>query len=762
MRVLVAAPADLSRRQLGSILSRGFHTKVCADVAEVDVELSTSKPDLIVADGSLCRGKFLDLIARHGLCDRAIFISDPGTEDLLRKQLARGRSFSVVDRKRAQSTLMTEALELVAPRSGTRLAVLDLRFTVRVEGTLLDGVIVDISNRGCSARIQSFDGKTPTPGTRVEALTVLRGTIPVVEGAIGAVRHIEHAEGGFRIGIEFLQRAPAEPQTASVTDNPVQVSAMFDTVLRACVSISVARPGLERNATKLVLVKTDAEANTAIFRSETQIAFDEGEVLEGIFEWEGRQHRFWASVREANGEILILNQPKTLVSARNRATQRFQPPEDAPVQVSVRSPITGEVTIPNAVDLTATSVSFMLRPERDLFPVGTLLEDVQLTFANGDSFQLGGKVTRHGYPSEVGGEPRLHCAIEFANDGGSSFGELAARIAMSALPEVSTDINATTEQIWEFLERSGFLYPEKVARLDVPAVTRTMDCLVGSPNDVAKTWLVRHEQRIVAHLSSIRLFQSTWGLQHLSATSHKRGASWASMLNLALADFCEQHPGIEWLRVAYRPNNKWPEHVFGRFAHRVRDPNLSDFRTFSYMTSPTELETPDERSTYWETRAFSPDDLGVLEACLVEEGQSILLPSADVSSEHIELREVSESYEKIGLHRRREIIVAERKGRIAGFALLEISSPGLNLSELTNAMTIHCFDREPALVSALGRAGRRRYRDLGYRNCVALVDRPSEKALASVGFDKLKEYTQWIWHYTLLRSFHRYVSNSFA
>ena len=42
-----------------------------------------------------------------------------------------------------------------------------------------------------------------------------------------------------------------------------------------------------------------------------------------------------------------------------------------------------------------------------------------------------------------------------------------------------------------------------------------------------------------------------------------------------------------------------------------------------------------------------------------------------------------------------------------------------------------------------------------------LGDEQSTNDLAAIGFVKVKEYCQWIWHYTLLRGFYRYVSKNF-
>ncbi|MDH3625457.1 MAG: PilZ domain-containing protein [Myxococcales bacterium] len=719
----------------------------------------------MVAEGSFCRKDFLDLVASEGLATRTIFVSDDQTRSSMTAQLATGRSFVVVDGEEVASNLRQEVFRLAMPRSETRIAISDLELRFTLAGHDMQGEIVDISNQGCAVRLPFFGGRAPVPGTSLEALAVVRGRRVIVDDIGGVVRHLGHdrASNGFRLGIEFLTRAASSqpPVREVITEKPAHVAAMFEALAGIEGAMSFVCVGEDGEILRATLDDFAPETKMLKVRGSPARQLESGDVLQGSFECDGTQHQFWTAVRDAQADAVIVGLPRTIVSKRNRGVQRFRPSEDAPVQITVRSPLSVRSVTANALDITASSVSFPISRQSDLFPVGTRVQGLELTFANGDSFRVDGQVRRISKHSDASEGHSLRCVVEFIDGAQHDLGELAARIALASLPEVSTDEGATCEQIWRFLEESGFLYPAKLAHLDVVAAKKTMNRLIGTPNEVAKAWLVRQDRQIVAHLSSVRLFSSTWGLQHLAATSHKAGGSWASMLNLALAEYCEQHPKIEWLRVAYRPNNQWPHHVFGRFAHRVNDPNVSDFRILAYMTSLTGVGIRKPNKHRYEIRKFKLPDLGALEACLVAEGRSILLSSADVSRERIDMREVTDSFDGLGLTRRREILVAERAGKPAGFALLEISSPGLNLSELTNAATIYCLEHDGELIRALGDAARQRYGQLGYTNCILLTDEQSSEHLAGIGFVKTKEYCHWIWHFTLLRAFYRYVSARF-
>jgi len=89
-----------------------------------------------------------------------------------------------------------------------------------------------------------------------------------------------------------------------------------------------------------------------------------------------------------------------------------------------------------------------------------------------------------------------------------------------------------------------------------------------------------------------------------------------------------------------------------------------------------------------------------------------------------------------------------------GFALLEISAAGLNLSELTNAFRVFTFDQADASAKqALLQSARRRYGEIGRTSCIALAPPDESPDFESLGFESSKRYTCWTWHRSLYQRF---------
>jgi hypothetical protein len=126
------------------------------------------------------------------------------------------------------------------------------------------------------------------------------------------------------------------------------------------------------------------------------------------------------------------------------------------------------------------------------------------------------------------------------------------------------------------------------------------------------------------------------------------------------------------------------------------------------------------------------------------------------------LEPLSQLFRSAGLERRRESLVAERGGRVRGFALLEISSLGLNFSELTNAFTVHLFEPDEDAHRALALAARRRYAEVGRPHCVALAEDEALRLFEAEGFVRVKDYACWTFHREHLVALEEYFATLFG
>ena len=119
-----------------------------------------------------------------------------------------------------------------------------------------------------------------------------------------------------------------------------------------------------------------------------------------------------------------------------------------------------------------------------------------------------------------------------------------------------------------------------------------------------------------------------------------------------------------------------------------------------------------------------------------------------------------------GLKRERSCLVAKEGGALVGFALLENSSAGINLSGLLNAFSIYSVrpDHPRAKESrrVLLEAVTDCYRSWKARVAICLTEEEDLEDYFTAGFRKEKEYVCLSWSRTMIKHYYDYVQERFS
>lgn len=342
--------------------------------------------------------------------------------------------------------------------------------------------------------------------------------------------------------------------------------------------------------------------------------------------------------------------------------------------------------------------------------------------------------------------------------------EYSRRVEVS-YPGVKIARDVTFEEIWTLFQDSGFLYPEKIARLApvLPEIKHTVRTLLQENGHLMATVALREEQTLEAHMNILRWYDKTWIVQHLAALPlSARTMSASARLTLGFTFYGRLRPDIVWSKMYFRPNNPWPARVFGGYAKRIDDPATSDLRTFHYLVAPTSAPAPSLTGEI-EVRNATAADAALIETWFTARGRSAEVQANQLQASCSALATISQAYDRAGLLRRREALMAERNGRVTGFALLEMASLGMNFSELTNAFTVHLLDEtDTETRRTLVEAAKRRYAELGRAQCIALEESDDWSAYEAAGFTKSKEYTCWTFHRDHLAGMEEYFLTLFS
>jgi hypothetical protein len=753
----VVAPAHANARPSVLLLSDTQAEAVAWSVALCEIARLETAANAAELDQALTQGS-VDLVVspwRQGLAERLAAIGvrwlhvGRGMPEALVAAIQQGYAIHHAE----PHELSTKVLELTR---GNRSAAARHRLvglSVRFAGAVRPFAVIDLSNDGISFRI---DGDMPVdgliPGSRLADLEIRTHGGRALDGVCAVVRHLQPLSdaGSYAVGCAFEDRpAPVARRTAELRDR-AQIAAVVGAGARRGLVVEALQGGI---GVQLAGGKLALESRQLEFSEEHPFnAFD---LVRGRFELDGRAYSFVTVV--ANAQPLTLRLPETVDESQSRGYMRFQPPAEAPVMVRIESQLKGGAQIRSVRDLSAGGFSIVIDPRSDLMPVGTRL----LVTLSLDALELTSPASVRSLTRRDGA---LLCGIELEFDDEHDRIALADAVVRQRHQGIE-DGPAGADEVLGLFRETGFLPPEWDAALQpvLPEVRRVLDTLASRPSRVFNAVVAREQGRVVGHVSGLRIYRQTFMSHHLAALPGKHSGH---ILNLAQTEYLGQNPDIEYGRIWFHVDNRWPARVFGGFANKIVDRSLSVTRTYGLAMVPVDRPMP-PLAPRIEVMEAVGDDLSLVERYFVQNERSMLLRAEDLLKSGLRLEELDREYRKLGLQRRRRVFLAVRHGVLLGFALAEVSSPGLNLSEVLSGWRIFLTDE--------GRAGANdtRWALLGP---VVSVYRQAGRAFARglIAANELDDYremgvevenhlaTAWTFHRSLYPRFCDHVTRMFA
>ncbi len=253
------------------------------------------------------------------------------------------------------------------------------------------------------------------------------------------------------------------------------------------------------------------------------------------------------------------------------------------------------------------------------------------------------------------------------------------------------------DALWEFFFETGFIYPKKYHHLQTARdnFKETYQRLYQKDQDIEAHLTCEKNGQIYGHVSIVRAYQRAWMIHHLAARP-LNGRRMGLFVLKNLHQFCDgvlRYPSsrMDHLLVYFRPDNYFPNLFFGGFARDIGNPRACSLDTFAYMNYPTgRLQSSFPQG--WQLNAFDTHYLPELERFYRNESGGLLLDVLRLRQTDEGQEPIEEIYRRYGFFRQWRLYALLREKTLKAFFIVNHSSPGLNLSELLNSITVIVTD----------------------------------------------------------------------
>jgi hypothetical protein len=337
------------------------------------------------------------------------------------------------------------------------------------------------------------------------------------------------------------------------------------------------------------------------------------------------------------------------------------------------------------------------------------------------------------------------------------------------LPDVydayGVQVNAlSVSEIFALYEHTGFLYPDKAARLfpHLGQVRENWRRMLRAGESLLYVLTAGDKKRGRASLAVWRTTHHGWMSQHLVCENNPY-ASRAVMLAAAAATIrkgCDLS-AQNW----FRPENRFPARVFGSMVQTIGE-SLSSVQRHAYFALPRTLSLPTEKRI--RVVPYNPSHKqALLEIASAARGSIYVV--AEELEQDVELNAVDELYRGVGLRRTRQVWLAYRanKEEPIGAAIAYRGPLGVNFSYLENRCDLLLHPTLPEsevseAASSLLTASSAAYQDFELDEIPVIAEEMATHVLSKLGAEFLRHYCQGIWLKDGHPRFHRHVDGFYS
>ncbi len=361
-------------------------------------------------------------------------------------------------------------------------------------------------------------------------------------------------------------------------------------------------------------------------------------------------------------------------------------------EVSLEHPFTKRRVIFEVKEISHSWLSILEYYERSALCPGLVISKADLSIPSGFSIQCTARV-RWGEVGEVNGRKVVEWRVAIAGAGDQDRAKLYELLKRVSDQKTYGGGKVDIEDLIGFFFDTGFVYPKKYQALQPyrEQFLETYKRLYLESPTIARHFVQQDKGVILGHLSMIRFYRNTWMIQHHAGTG-LRGAG-LTVLDRA-RDYVNEFRHIrsshmKYLICYFRPDNRFPNRMFGGFARALANPERCSIDRFAYLNWPLRSVDKHESDEGWTLTDARDEDLAELRDFYKGTSGGLMIRAFDMVTGRSDTGALSKEYEKLGFKRQKALYALKRGQSLGAVVMVLVSDIGLNMSNLTNC--IHVF-----------------------------------------------------------------------
>jgi hypothetical protein len=193
-------------------------------------------------------------------------------------------------------------------------------------------------------------------------------------------------------------------------------------------------------------------------------------------------------------------------------------------------------------------------------------------------------------------------------------------------------------------------------------------------------------------MAIVRFYEKSWLIHHHAAVRSAYNRGGLMVLNQVGRFINDSYRlnsmNMDYVFCYFRPENKFPSHIFGGTARNINNPKICSTDLFAYFRHKPTKDTLIELPAAWQLAPASEQDLLDLKTDYDNRSGGLMLRGLHLMPDQIDTGKLAQNYHRLGLKRDRHLFTLRHRKKLCAIVVVNVADLGLNMSDLTNSVNL--------------------------------------------------------------------------
>ena len=389
----------------------------------------------------------------------------------------------------------------------------------------------------------------------------------------------------------------------------------------------------------------------------------------------------------------------------NTCFQRFKPKKfrcsrhrltPSPNMVFIH-PLTGNTVNLKIIDISGSGFSVEEDARGSMLFAGFLIPEVELQFSHNFHLKCQAQVIHRTCGNEEG-EDVVLSGLAILNMDMNDHVALMSLLQQTENKDSYLDAAVDMDALWSFFFETGFIYPSKYAFIHVNKgeIKRTYERLYTKNPSIARHFTYRKKGNILGHMAMVRFYENAWMIHHHAASKSESVKAGLVVLKQISRYINELHnlssAHMKYVYCYFRPENKFPNRIFGRFAKQLNDRQGSSLDTFAYFHYRKTVLGAASLPDPWVLTEIRPEDYAELKSFYSFTSGGLMTEAFELHSAKALPDALAREYQQLGFKKEKRLFSLLEGEALKAVIIADVTDIGFNMANLTNCTTVLILD----------------------------------------------------------------------